>query len=76
MLNKTDKEFQKMIILACDGCGQQSPNERGERIADDWVNVNVQTQRQRSGGRSGAQICFCADCFRKLDREGFLGSQL
>ena len=62
------------IILQCDGCGKQSPDERGERIADDWVNVNVQTQRQRSGGRSGVQMCFCDPCFKRLDGEGVLGA--
>lgn len=55
-----------MIILACDGCGVQSPNAKGERIADDWTNVTFQSQRQRNRDNQGVRLVLCEDCLPKL----------
>ena len=58
-----------MIILACDNCQRQSPNADGQRVADNWVCIEMQYQRDREAKRHGTRIILCETCFPLLGTE-------
>ena len=58
-----------MIILACDGCGTQSPNAAGERDADEWMTVTCQSQRQRNRDNQGVRVILCQTCLPRLGND-------
>lgn len=58
-----------MIILACDGCGLQSPDANGQRVADNWITITAQTQTQRRAGLRPRQTVLCETCWLGLGWE-------
>jgi hypothetical protein len=51
-----------LIILACDACKRQSPDAEGNRVADRWLTVIIQTQSEWERKQQGQRLILCDVC--------------
>lgn len=59
-----------MIIVACDGCRRQSPDEGGLNVArvEGWITCTFQREDQREREKGYRQkLILCGECLPKLN---------
>jgi len=55
-------------IKQCDGCGSQSPDERGFHVANNWIEIAIQHNLEKNIYTDTCKrFVLCPGCFKEVN---------